>query len=285
MPNAAKEVKPHPYGVDVETIQRITRATETEDMASFMTTHFHRVGVKIAEKFLKEANIDPDLDPKELASHDIVNLVHHLKSFKEFLPPDASCLSPLGEELLEKGVRKELNPEFVAVDQRKPAAYSGFSFIVETAIAYGGEVQKPGIELFRFANRIPLLYDEASDVSWKVINSLINWRHYKIAPEVPIALIVHLCSTKIPYKSVGKEFIADRPEVEREILNSIRELARKLSLFISRRASVEREKEKLDIFAKYMPKIARFSTKLADKSKEPDIAPLIRNITKYGSED
>jgi DNA topoisomerase-6 subunit B len=285
MPSAAKEVKPHPYGVDVETIQRITRATDAEDMASFMTTHFHRVGEKIAQKFLKEAKIDSNLDPKKLASHDIVSLVHHLKSFREFLPPDASCLSPLGEELLEKGVRKELTPEFVAVDQRKPAAYSGFSFIVETAIAYGGEVQRPGIELYRFANRIPLLYDEASDVSWKVISTLINWRHYKIAPEVSIAIIVHLCSTKIPYKSVGKEFIADRPEVEREILNSVRELARKLSLFISRKASVEREKEKFDIFTKYMPKIAHFSAKLAGRSRDADIEPLLKNISKLDPED
>ena len=285
MPSAAKEVKPHPYGVDVETIQRIMRATDSKSMASFMTTHFHRVGEKTAQKFLKEAEIDPDLDPKKLAPHDVVNLVHHLKSFREFLPPDASCLSPLGEELLEKGVRKELNPEFVAVDQRNPAAYSGFSFIVETAITYGGEVQRPGIELYRFANRIRLLYDEASDVSWKVINTLINWRHYKIAPEVPIAIVVHLCSTKIPYKSVGKEFIADRPEVEREILNSVRELARKLSLFISRKANVEREKEKIDLFTKYMPKIAHFSAKLAGKSKDADIEPLLKNIGKLDTED
>jgi len=125
----------------------------------------------------------------------------------------------------------------------------------------------------------------ASDVSWKVINTLINWRHYKIAPEVPIAIVVHLCSTKIPYKSVGKEFIADRPEVEREILNSVRELARKLSLFISRKANVEREKEKIDLFTKYMPKIAHFSAKLAGKSKDADIEPLLKNIGKLDTED
>ena len=285
MPNAAKEAKPHPYGVDVETIQRMSRTTEAEDMKTFMISHFHRVGEKIAGKFLKEAEIDEDLDPKKLSSQDMVNLVHHLKSFKEFLPPDASCLSPLGEDLLERGVSKELTPEFIAVDQRKPSAYSGFSFIVETAIAHGGEVKEPGIRLYRFANRIPLLYDEASDVSWKVINTLINWRHYKIAQDVPLAIVVHLCSTKIPYKSVGKEFIADRPEVEREILNSIREVARKLNIFLSKKASIQREKEKFDIYAKYMPKIAHFSTKLAEKTKEPPVEPLLKNMAKYGLDE
>jgi DNA topoisomerase VI subunit B len=287
MPNAPQEVKPHPYGVDVETIQRMIRTTEAKDMLSFMYTQFHRVGEKTAKNFLtsKESQIEPDEDPKKLASQEIVGLVHQMKNFKGFLPPDASCLSPLGEELLEKGVQKELDPEFISVDQRKPSAYSGFSFIVETAIAYGGEVQQPGIRLYRFANRIPLLYDEASDVSWKVISTLINWRHYKIAQDISLAIVVHLCSTKIPYKSVGKEFIADRPEVEREILNSIREVARKLNIFLSKKASIQREKEKFDIFSKYMPKIAQFSTKLAEKNKEPTIEPLLKHIIKNGLEE
>jgi DNA topoisomerase-6 subunit B len=205
-----------------------------------------------------------------------------MKNFEDFLPPDSSCLSPLGEELLKAGIEKELSPEYVEVYQRKPSAYSGFPFIVETGIAYGGQIPNTsGIALYRFANKIPLLFDEASDVSWKVVNSLVDWRHYKVLPDMPIAVFVHLCSTKVPYKTVGKEFIADRPDVEREILNAIREVARRLSVFLSRKHTIEREKKRLDVFEKYLPKIALFSTKLAGKKKEPDVRPLLKNVLKY----
>lgn len=139
--------------------------------------------------------------------------------------------------------------------------------------------------LYRFANRIPLLFDESSDVSWKVVNSLTDWRHYKVSPGDPVAVFVHLCSTKIPYKTVGKEFIADRPEVEREILNAVRETARRLSLYLSKKHHIERDKKRLDVFSEYLPKIATFSAKLAGRKDPPDIAPLLKSVRRYGAED
>lgn len=283
MPAPPKETLPHPYGVDVETIQRIINATNCPDMFCFMTNHFHRVGKNTARSFLRYAGIKIGRNPKTLGPDDIVRLVRAMKSFEGFLPPSASCLSPIGVEMLESGVRKELNPEFVAVEQRTPSAYSGFPFIGEVGIAYGGGVpDRPGVVLYRFANRIPLLFDESSDVAWKVVNNMINWRYYNVTPDMPIALIVHICSTRIPYKTVGKEFIADRPEVETELLNGIREVARRLSRFLSRKISIEHERRRLAIFAKYLPKIARFSTELAGKKKEPDINKLLSGLTKYG---
>jgi len=152
---------------------------------------------------------------------------------------------------------------------------------VETAIAYGGNVPKKGdIVLYRFANRIPLLYDEASDVSWRIIKA-INWRRYKVTPDMPVAILVHLCSTKVPYKTVGKEFIADRPEVKNEILNGIREAARQLKRFLSKREYTEKERKRLATFSKYLPKIAKFSTELAGKEKEPDIRKLLWSVRKF----
>ncbi len=287
MPQPAREILPHPYGVDVETLRRIISATKCRDMLSLMTTHFHRVGEKTARKFLEYAGISPDRDPKTLSQDEIVALTSSMKSFEVFLPPDPSCLSPLGEELLRAGIEKELSPEFVAVKARRPSSYSGHPFIVEVGIAYGGSVPKTGsIVLYRFANRIPLLYDETSDVSWKVVYNMINWRHYKVRiGEDPVAVIVHICSTKIPYKTVGKEFIADIPEVEHEILNGVREVARKLSMFLSRKRVIEREQRRLDIFSKYLPKIARFATELSGKKKPPNVEPLLRSVRKYGAEE
>ena len=281
MPPPPKETLPHPYGVDVETIQRLIRVTECRNMLDFMQKHFLRVGEKISHRFLEFAGISKSKNPKRLKPHEIVRLVRMMKRFKDFFPPDASCLSPLGEELLKAGILKELKPEFTAVSQRKPSTYSGHPFIVETAIAYGGNVpNKDDILVYRFANRIPLLYDEASDVSVRVIRS-INWRRYKVTPDMPLAILVHVCSTKVPYKTVGKEFIADRPEVKNEVLNGIREVARQLQRFLTKREHAEKEKRRLTVFSKYLPKIAKFSTNLAGKKKEPDIESLLRSVRKF----
>jgi DNA topoisomerase-6 subunit B len=318
MPDPPKETEPHPYGVDVELLQRLIQVTPYKNMQEFLKYHFHRVGDITAQKFLvfsdlsvascskhgklayqeinwtggphcsrcgNELTLSPSKNPKKLSHQEIVRLMQHLKKFKEFLPPDASCLSPLGEELLKAGIMKELNPEYLVVNQRKPSTYAGHPFIIEMGIAYGGEVPRKGsFVIYRFANKIPLLYDEASDVSYRVINSM-NWRRYKVSPDTPIAIVVHICSTKVPYKTVGKEFIADRPEVRREVANALREVARRLHRFLSKREHVDREKRRLSVFAKYLPRIAEFSTILAGKEKRPDIQKLIKSVQKYGTEE
>jgi DNA topoisomerase-6 subunit B len=280
MPPPPKETLPHPYGVDVETLQRLIHMTRSGNMVDFMKTHFHRVGELTAHKFLTFAGIPETKNPKKLNREEIVRLMQMMKRFPDFLPPDASCLSPLGEELLKTGILKELKPEFTAVYQRKPSTYAGHPFIVEVGVAYGGNIPKKGdFIIYRFANRIPLLYDEASDVSFRVIKG-INWRRYKVSPEMPLAILVHLCSTKVPYKTVGKEFIADRPEVKKEVLNAIREIAREIQHYLSRQEHVERERKRLNVFAKYLPKIARFSTDLAGKEQLPDIEQLLKSVKK-----
>jgi DNA topoisomerase-6 subunit B len=357
MPPPPTETLAHPYGVDVETIQRLIRITNCRNLLDFMRKHFHRVGqgtslsfldfagfiktvnpqrlkpedvtrlvetIKKLKKFRKlfgtvnEENLQaslkktkfqnmlnfmkasfPNVDrtiilrllsaagfvrtknPKKLRPDEIVRLVRMMKRFPDFLPPDASCLSPLGEDLLRTGILKELKPEFIAVSQRKPSTYAGHPFIVEAAIAYGGDIpKKDDFVVYRFANRIPLLYDEASDVSVRVIRS-INWRRYKVSSGMPLAILVHVCSTKVPYKTVGKEFIADRPEVKSEILNGIREVARRLQTFLAKREHVAKERRRLSVFSKYLPKIARFSTDLAGKKEEPDIELLLRSVSKF----
>ncbi len=360
MPPPPTETLTHPYGVDVETLQRIIRVTDCRNLLDFMRKHFHRVGQGTSLNFLDFAGFIRTADPKRLKPEDvarlvesinksknfrkffgklseeqikgllkktksqnlldflkssfpnvgraiilrllsaagfvrtknpkklkpseIVRLVRMMKQFTGFLPPDAGCLSPLGEDLLRAGILKELKPEFIAVSQRKPSTYAGHPFIVETAIAYGGDIpKKDDIVVYRFANKIPLLYDEASDVSVRVIRSM-NWRRYKVASGMPLAILVHLCSTKVPYKTVGKEFIADRPEVKIEILNGIREVARRLQTFLAKREHVANERKRLSVFSKYLPKIARFSTALAGKTEEPDIELLLKSVRKYEEE-
>lgn len=164
--------------------------------------------------------------------------------------------------------------------QRPAATYSGYPFIVEAAVVAGPTVRKisQGITLYRFANRIPLLFDEGSCVTLKVVSKNINWKTYKVEQNTPLVVAIHVCSTKIPYKSVGKEFLADQVEVEKEITNAIREASRDLRIFISRSYRLERQRHRLGIFSKYLPKIAEFSTKLSNKEELPNIQKLLDEI-------
>ena len=275
MPVPPKETKPHPYGIDVEAFKRIIKLSEEENLRAFMVEHFHRVGEKIASKFLAFAGMDPELSPKKLDNLQIVSVVDALQRYPEFLQPDASCLSPVGEQILQAGIMKELQPEFSTVVLRPPSSYSGFPFLVEAGIAYGGKTLQPGVKLLRFANRIPLLYDESSDVSFKVLNEEIDWRRYHVPQDAPVAVISHIVSTKIPYKTVGKEYIADRPEIEREIRNAVREALRRLGIFLSRKGSMEAVQRKMNIYGKYLPLIAKFATDLAEQKRAPHYRKLI----------
>jgi DNA topoisomerase-6 subunit B len=113
----------------------------------------------------------------------------------------------------------------------------------------------------------------------------MNWRRYKVSPDMPLVLLVHICSTKVPYKTVGKEFIADRPEIRKEIANGLREVARQIQHFMSKREHVDRERKRLGVFTKYLPKIAQFSAKLAGKENLPDVEKLLASVRKYGAEE
>jgi len=275
MPPPPKETLPHPYGVDVEALKRIIKVSEEHDMKSFMVTSFHRVGDKIATKFLEFAGISPRLPPKRLNTNQIVAIVDALQRFPDFLQPDAAVLSPIGEDILLAGINKELQPEFATVVARPPSSYSGFPFLVEVGVAYGGKILQPGVKLFRFANRIPLLYDESSDVSFEVLNQEVDWRRYHVPPDAPVGVLTHICSTRIPYKTVGKEYIADRPEIQREIRNAAREALRRLGIFLSKKGSMEAVQRKMNIYGKYLPLIAQFSTELAGKKDLPKYRQLI----------
>jgi len=275
IPPPAGETLPHPYGIDVEALRRLVKQSSEGTLEKFMTTNFHRVGEKTARKFLTFSGFDPTRKPKTLGNEDVVKFVNSLPLFEEFLPPDASCLSPLGEEIMQAGIMKELAPEFVAMCVRPPSAYSGYPFIVEVGLAYGGSLIEPGIKLLRFANRMPLLYDEGNDVAYKIIKEEIDWKRYKIPQEAPVVVITHVCSTKIPFKTVGKEFLADRPELERELKNGAREVLRKLAAYVSRKGSMEFQNTRMNIYGKYLPLIAKFSTDLSGKRKPPNYKKLL----------
>ena len=253
----------------------IKKAWAGEQLQSFLTTNFQRIGKKTAERFVKFAGFKPEHSIGLLENQDLVKLSDSLQTYGDFVSPDPSCLAPLGQNPLEKGMKKFFEPDFLAVIQRGASAYSGFPFVVEMGIAYGGNIQTRGIKAYRFANRIPLLYDEGSDVVLKVVND-IDWKRYKVKAEAPMVIASHICSTRIPYKTVGKENVADRPEIEHELRLGMQFLARKLSSYMSRRGKAEEAKKRADLYAKYIPLVSQFCTELAGKKNEPKYTHIVK---------
>ncbi|MGQ0639071.1 MAG: DNA topoisomerase VI subunit B [Nitrososphaerota archaeon] len=271
------ESQSHVIELDPESpyYKQLANTVQGDTLHSFLTKRFQRVGPTTADKFAEFAKFKPEKRIGSMTNEELVRLSDALQKFEEFLSPDPSCLAPLGEEPLSKGIMKFFNPEFAAVIQRSASAYSGFPFIVEMGIAYGGDISPKGIQVYRFANRIPLLYDEGSDVVLKVVNEL-DWTRYKVKGETPLVIVSHTCSTRIPYKTVGKENVADRPELERELKNALQYLARKLAVHMSRQGMADMAKKRANLYSKYIPLIAQFATELSEKKKEPNYKQLIK---------
>jgi len=255
--------------------RQLTNTVQGETLTSFLNKRFQRVGPTTAVKFSEFAGFKPEKRIGSMSNQELVKLSDALQKFDDFMSPDPSCLAPLGEEPLEKGMRKFFNPDFLAVIQRNASAYSGFPFIVEMGIAYGGDISTRGIKVYRYANRIPLLYDEGSDVVLKVVND-IDWSRYKAKGDPPLVIVSHICSTRIPYKTVGKENVADRQEIEKELKLAIQFIARKLSVFMNKRGQAEAAKKRANLYAKYIPLIAQFCTELAGKKNEPNIQKILQ---------
>lgn len=272
IPKPPKETKPHPVGVDLEMMKMMLASTRRRTLLEFLENDFQGVGRVTAERILELAGLRGDRSPKRLSQSEIEKLVSVIKEFNGFRRPSADHLSPIGEEILKIGLSNMFKPEFIDAITRKPTSYSGHAVIVEVGIAYGGKVPLANdpteILLLRFANKIPLLYDESSDVSFKVISS-IDWKDYEIEFPAPLAVLIHVCSTKVPYRGVGKESIADVPEIEVEIRNGVREVARRLRSYLSKKKREEEIARRAYSVIKYIPEISRsLSTIVADGSSK-----------------
>ncbi|MEB3816838.1 MAG: DNA topoisomerase VI subunit B [Desulfurococcales archaeon] len=271
MPKPPREAKPHPHGIDLEQLKLIIINTKAKTLKDMLVTEFQSVGEKTATDFLREVGLDADMDPKKLLERGngrkLSLLADKLRTYRGFRAPRSDYLSPIGEELIKIGLQRMFSPEWVGAVTRSPKAYEGHPFIVEVGIAYGGAI-KPMEEplLLRYANKIPLLYEEREDVSWKVL-SRINWRLYGVEFPAPLVVLVHIASTKVPYKGVGKESISEVPEIESEIRAAIQEVARGLRIYLSRKRREAEVRRKIVSIAKYIPEIAR---SLAVLSKPPD---------------
>ena len=220
----------------------------------------------IVDALWETARTVPDNPPKvrEIAdSRDTASELLEALRETNILAPPTDCLSPITAELVEAGLRKEYDADFYAAATRDADVHGGDPFIVEAGIAYGGELKAEGsVDLLRFANRVPLVYQQGACAITDVVKS-IGWRNYRLdqpggsgIPNGPAVLMVHVASTNVPFTSESKDALANIPAIEDEIELAIREAARELKSYLNKRRSLQKRQEKQDVLSRILPEMA-----------------------------
>ncbi len=261
LPRIPKEIKPHPHGIELGTLLAMLRTTRASNLKKFLKEEFVRIGDKIADEIIAKAGFNGRENPRSLSREQALRL---LNAFGEvqLLPPPTDCLSPIGADLIMKSLMKEFKAEFVYAITRKPKVYSGHPFLVEVGIAYGGSIKSDRMDVLRFANKIPLLYQQGGCALTKAVES-VNWKAYGLQqsknelPNAPAVILIHLASTNIPYTSESKEAIAGIPEIFEEVKLALQEVGRKLKEYIERKQKLQKRKKKEEALLKIIPLLAR----------------------------
>lgn len=282
IPVAAKEILPHPHGIELGTLMKMLRYTERQKLTPFLRYSFSKIGHLTAEEICKASGLDGEMDPHEINRDQARKLLDAFGKVKIMAPP-TDCLSPIGENLIYKGLEKEFNVDFIATTSRTPSVYSGNPFLVEVGLAYGGDLQKEDrVDILRFANRVPLLYQQGGCVTTHAIES-IKWKQYGLnqpgggLPTGPVAILVHVASTNVPFTSESKDAIAEIPEIKAEIELAVKEVGRKLNMYMNRQETLKKRREKEIIITKVLPKMAKKLAETLDKDV-PDINPVVARI-------
>ncbi len=219
-------------------------------------------------KVLKNVARIMEKPPEKLSWHEAEEIVTAFKYMK-FLAPPTHGLRPIGEENITKGLRGILKPEFVTAVTRPPKVYSGgIPFQVEVGIAYGGEIPS-GFDVFRYANRVPLLFDAGSCVTTIAARS-IEWKRYKVddPDRTPLILMVNVISVHVPYTGTGKQSIANVEEIYNEIRLAIMDAARRLQTYLSGKHRRLHQAKRKKTFQRYVPEIAKALSVLTGEPEE-----------------
>ncbi len=285
LPDQAQEIKPHPYGIELGMLMDKLRWTESKTLQSFLTSEFSRVGPGTAKEICEHAAILPNTKPAEVSRDMAEKLLQGIQKTKIISPP-TDCLSPIGEELLEKGLRKEIKAEFYCATSRTPSVYRGNPFVIEAAIAFGGEIPKDEkANILRFANRVPLLYQEGACAMTKSIMET-NWKAYGLQqsgdsiPVGPAVIVVHMSSVWVPFTSESKEAIAHYAEIIKDIKLALQECGRLLGTYVRKKYRVSEQLERANMFEMYIPEIADSLSVLANEKKEKILQGLQKMLVK-----
>lgn len=291
LPPEPKEIAPHPSGVELGVLIRMLKDTKARNITGFLSSEFSRISAQKAKEICDLAQIDSKVSPKTVTREEAERLWNAMQQTKLQAPP-TDCLSPIGEKAIEEGLKKELNPEFVTSVTRSPSVYSGRPFQIEAAVAYGGGLaaestagEAQPAQILRFANKVPLLYDQSACAMTKGIIQT-DWRRYGLSqpggalPVGPVAFLVHIVSVWIPFTSEGKTAIASYPEILKEIKLALQDCGRQLQLYLSRKMRGQLEAKKREMFKHYSQELAESLAVLTKESKETIMKKLIKMAEK-----
>jgi DNA topoisomerase VI subunit B len=267
LPPETKEIQPHPKGIELGILIQMLRDYEAANkgggtLFNCLQEMFSRVSPGKASEFCKAIGVHSrtkvgDLEPAQIE-----------KLFKEFqearLPaPPTDCLAPIGVRQLLAGMLKGVKAEFYAASSREPDVYRGRPFQIEAAIAFGGELPADdSARVIRFANRVPLLFQQSACSSFKAVAET-GWRNYQLSqprgsvPAGPLVIMIHMASVWVPFTSESKEAVADYDEIRKEMKLALMECGRKLGAYLRKRQKMQRESARRDVFERYIGEIAK----------------------------
>jgi DNA topoisomerase-6 subunit B len=261
LPPHTAEIQPHPYGVELGVLMQMFRDTKARNLKGCLQTDFSRVSGRIADEICQRAKVAGTRRPSEMSREEAERIHASIQATKIMAPP-TDCIAPIGETLIERALRAEVRSDFVAAVTRRPEVYRGNPFLVEVGLAYGGDLpaEEP-VTLFRYANRVPLQYQQGACAVTKAVTGT-DWKAYHLQqpkgslPIGPMLLMVHIASVWVPFTSESKEAIASYPEILKEIRLGLQECGRKVSHFISKRRRDADEAKKRAYIDKYIPQVA-----------------------------
>ena len=137
LPPEPKEIKPHPYGVELGRLVTMLQEHAKLTLAQFLTSSFSRVSSGIARKICDSAKLSTRASCAKLGRGEADALYKAIQETK-IPPPATDCIVPIGEQRLLAGLRQVVPGEFFTAATRPPGVYRGNPFVIEASLAYGG---------------------------------------------------------------------------------------------------------------------------------------------------
>ncbi len=273
LPEETREIKPHPHGIELGVLMKLLKEARGVKLSGFLQSSFSRVSQSVADRICKQAGLSNRAAPGSISTHDVEKLYQAMQATRIMAPP-TDCLAPIGIKALLAGLLKEVKAEFFTAETRSPAVYRGNPFQIEIALAYGGNL--PGDQsarVIRFANRVPLLYQQSACCAFKSVMD-VDWRNYGLSqpggnlPVGPLVVMIHMASVWVPFTSESKEAIADYDEIRKEIKLALQACGRKLATYVRRRRRQRLEADKRGIFERYIPDVAEALSRLTGSAED-----------------
>jgi len=291
LPGKVESIKPHPHGIELGQLQRMLSESIDSRLSVFLRTNFSGVSTRAAKELCSAAELDVKVKPKQMKPDQIRALLESFQGERMFngkpvklLNPPTNCLSPIEEMLIKKGLSKTIDSRYAITMTRAPNVSQGNPYQVEVGLIFGGNMaaDKP-VEVLRFANRVPLMYQQGGCLLTKAIES-VDWRQYgldqaggKGVPKGPAAILVHLASTNVQFTSEAKEALADNAEVMEEVRKAMLEMGRGLRKHLEKKKKMAKTKEKFELINDILPAIAAKSAQILEKPI-PNLAGSITKI-------